>query len=120
MHEIGIANSILHAVKLEAARYPGCHPQKIGVKIGELAAVDPDSLQFCFDVLKQEAGFNDLQLEIEFLRRRHHCEDCQREFNVQDYDLHCPACGEPTTLCVSGDELQLAYLEVEEHEPSTA
>jgi hydrogenase nickel incorporation protein HypA/HybF len=120
MHEMGIANSILHAVKVESARYPGCRPQKIGVKIGELAAVDPDSLQFCFDVLKQEAGFSDLQLEIEFLPRRHRCDDCQREFKVQDYDLHCPECGQATSLCVSGDELELAYLEVEEHEPSTA
>ena len=43
-----------------------------------------------------------------------------REFDVQDYDLHCPECGQATSLCVSGDELELAYLEVEEHEPSTA
>ncbi|HEX6502241.1 MAG TPA: hydrogenase maturation nickel metallochaperone HypA [Terriglobales bacterium] len=120
MHEMGIANSILHAVKTEAARYPGCQPQKIGVRIGELAAVDPDALQFCFDVLKQEAGFNDLELEVEFRRRRHHCDLCNDEFDVKDYDLHCPKCRQPTSLCVSGDELELAYLEVEEHEPSSA
>jgi hydrogenase nickel incorporation protein HypA/HybF len=120
MHEMGIANSILHAVRTEIARFPECQPQKIGVRIGELAAVDPDSLQFCFDVLKQEAGFGGLQLEIQFCRQRHRCDDCKGEFDVQDYDLHCPQCGQPTTLCVSGDELQLAYLEVEEHEPSTA
>ena len=120
MHEMGIANSILHAVKTETAKYPGCRPEKIGVRIGELAAVDPDSLQFCFDVLKQEAGFDKLQLEIEFLPRRHRCDRCNREFNVQDYNLLCPECGLPTALCVGGEELELAYLEVEEHEPSTA
>jgi hydrogenase nickel incorporation protein HypA/HybF len=120
MHEMGIANSILHAVKVETARYPGCQAKKIGVRIGELAAVDPDSLQFCFDVLKQDAGFHNLQLDIEFLRQRHRCDLCQREFNVQNYDLHCPECGKSTTLCVNGDELELAYLEVEQHEPSIA
>jgi hydrogenase nickel incorporation protein HypA/HybF len=120
MHEMGIANSILHAVAIEVARRPGCHPQKIGVRIGELAAVDPDSLQFCFDAMKHESGFHELQLEIQFCHRRHRCEPCNSEFDVKDYDLHCPECGQATSLCISGDELELAYLEVEEHEPSTA
>ncbi len=117
---MGIANSILHAVRVESARYPGCQPQKIGVRIGELAAVDPDSLHFCFDVLKKEAGLGDLQLEVEFRPRRHRCDPCSREFDVKEYDLHCPHCGRVTTLCVGGDELELAYLEVEDHEPRTA
>ena len=117
---MGISNSILHAVRTELARCPGCYPQKIGVLIGELAAVDPDSLQFCFDVLKRESGYDDLILEIEFRKRRHRCDACAREFDVKDYDLHCPQCGRPTALCAGGDELELAYLEVEEHEPSPA
>ena len=120
MHEMGIANSILHAVKKEIARYPGSSPTKIGVRIGELAAVDPDSLQFCFDVLKQEEGFNELELVVEFVPRRHHCAACNQDFNVTDYDLHCPQCGQVTALCVNGEELELAYLEVDEHEPSRA
>ncbi len=117
---MGIANSILHAVRVEMARRPGCRPQKVGVRIGELAALDPDSLHFCFDALKGETGLERLELEIEFRHRRHRCEVCDREFDVRDYDLHCPACGQVTTLCIGGDELELAYLEVEEHEPSTA
>ncbi len=117
---MGIANSILFAVKRESSSHPGCYPHRVGVRIGELAAVDPDSLQFCFDVLKQEAGFHNLQLEIEYVVRRHRCDGCHREFTVQEYNLQCPDCGQPTALCISGDELEVAYLEVEDHEPSTA
>ncbi len=120
MHEMGIANSILRAVQVEAARRPGCEPRKVAVRIGELAAVDGDSLQFCFDVLKGEAGLNELHLEIQFCPRRHRCEACRRDFDVTDYDLRCPQCGQSESVCVAGDELELAYLEVEEHEPSTA
>jgi len=32
----------------------------------------------------------------------------------------CPACGAEETEFVSGDELEIAYLEVEEHEPCAA
>ena len=49
MHEMGIANSVIEAVRTEAARYPGSSPRKVGLRIGELAAVDPESLRFCFE-----------------------------------------------------------------------
>ena len=42
MHEMGIANSILDAVRTEAGRYPGTRPTKVGVRLGELAAIDPE------------------------------------------------------------------------------
>lgn len=118
MHEMGIANSIFHAVRTEAARRPGSEPRKVGVRVGELAALDPESLRFCFDALKADAGLPNLELDIEFCVRRHRCRICQAEFDVKNYDLHCPRCGEVTALCIGGEELELAYLEVDEHEPS--
>lgn len=48
MHEIGIADSILQAVRDEAVRHVGAQPYRVCVRIGELSAVDPDSLRFCF------------------------------------------------------------------------
>ena len=69
MHELGIANSILDGVAKEIERRPGSRPTRVGVRIGELAGVDPDALRFGF---------------------------------------------------ISGDELEFAYLEVEEDEPCAA
>ena len=115
MHEMGIANSVLEAVRVEAARHPGSFPSKVGVRIGELAAVDPSALEFCFDALTRETDFESLQLEIEICPRRHHCLDCGTEFGVKDYDFECPRCGSLRNECLSGDELELAYLEVEEN-----
>jgi hydrogenase nickel incorporation protein HypA/HybF len=119
MHEMGIANSILDAVKKEAARYPGAQPRKVGVKIGELTAVDPEALRFCFEVLVQETEMDGLELKIEICPRLHQCLSCSVEFPVRDYDFVCPHCGSLNSKCISGDELQLAYLEIDEHEPST-
>lgn len=120
MHEIGIANSILEAVRSEMLRHPGTRLCKIGVRIGELAAVDPDSLQCCFGALIRGTDLASLELAIELCPRRHRCAECNFEFNVTDYDLRCPHCGAETTQFISGDQLELAYMEVEEHEPSTA
>ena len=120
MHEMGIANSVLDAVRVEAALHPGSHPSRVGVRIGELAAVDPSALEFCFDALIRETDLESLQLEIEICPRRHRCLGCGTEFGVKDYDFECPRCGSLHSKCLSGDELELAYLEVEENGTGTA
>jgi len=120
MHELSIAQSVLEGVQVEAARHPGARPMKIGLKIGELAAVDPDALQFAFEVLTRDTELEGLKLEVEFCPRRHRCLDCRTEFDVKDFDFRCTKCRSTRNQCISGDELQMAYLELEEHEPSPA
>ena len=119
MHEVGIANSVLEAVRTEVALHPGTYPCKVGVRIGEMAAIDQDALRFCFEAIIQDTDLASLELAIEFCPRRHRCQVCGREFVVRDYDSRCPQCTSLETTCTSGDELELAYLEVEDYEPST-
>jgi hydrogenase nickel incorporation protein HypA/HybF len=119
MHEMGIANSVLDAVRTELRRYPGSYPCKVGVRIGEMAAIDQDALRFCFEAIIQETDLALLELAIEFCPRRHRCQACGREFVVRDYDSRCPQCASLETTCISGDELELAYLEVEEYGSGT-
>jgi hydrogenase nickel incorporation protein HypA/HybF len=115
MHEMGIANSVLEAVRNEMRRYPDAHPSKVCVRVGEMAAIDQDALRFCFDAIKQDTELEQLQLEVELCARRHRCHRCQHEFVVHDYLFRCPDCASLETECISGDELELAYLEVEEN-----
>jgi hydrogenase nickel incorporation protein HypA/HybF len=118
MHEMGIANSVLDAVRSEMVRYPGASPCKVCVRIGEMAAIDQDALRFCFEAMILETDLASLELAIEVCPRRHRCQGCGTEFVVRDYDSQCPQCASLETACISGDELELAYLEVEENEPS--
>jgi len=120
MHELGIAQSVLDAVEAEALLHPGAKPLKVAVRIGELAAIDPDALRFSFDALTRETDLEGLMLEIQVCPRRHRCDDCEMEFDVKDFVFECPQCSSTRNECISGEELELAYLELEEHEPSTA
>lgn len=120
MHELSIAQSVIEAVQAEAARHPGARPIKVGLRIGELAAVDSDALQFGFEALTRETELEGLQLEIQFCPRRHRCLDCGTEFDVKDFNFCCTQCQSTRNECVSGDQLEMAYLELEEHEPSPA
>jgi hydrogenase nickel incorporation protein HypA/HybF len=66
MHEMGIACSVLEAVHEELRRYPGQRASKVGLRIGEYAGVDPESLRFCFEAIVRSSEAAPLGLEIEF------------------------------------------------------
>lgn len=114
MHELAIANTVLEAARGEAQLRPGMTLTKIAVRVGDLAGVDPNALKFCFDALVKETDWESVVLEIERRAQRHRCPRCGKEFEVINYDTTCPACGESTTTFLSGNELELAYLEMEE------
>ncbi len=120
MHELGIANSVLEAVKKETARHPGTRPCKVGIRVGELAAIDQESLRFCFEAITRETEYESLGLDIEVCPRRHRCSNCGHEFVVVEYNFRCPRCASLETVHMSGDELELAFLEVEEYGARTA
>jgi hydrogenase nickel incorporation protein HypA/HybF len=114
MHELSVANSILETVRGEAERRPDVRIAKVGMRLGEWAGVDAEALGFCFDSLVAGSSLAPLALEIERRPRRQRCPRCERTFTVADYSTACPLCGSAETDCVGGDELELAYLEVEE------
>jgi len=114
MHELGIAASILDCVDQEAARHPGLHISKVGVKIGELAGVDGDALQFGFEVLVKDTEREPLTLEVVLVPRVQRCSKCGHEFRMTEFDPRCPLCDDFGTTCISGEELDIAYMEVED------
>jgi hydrogenase nickel incorporation protein HypA/HybF len=111
---------VLQAAQQEASRFPGARLRRVKVRVGELAGVNPEALSFCFEVLARESKLEPLQLEIETCARRQHCPACKQMFVVVGYELACPRCGTVETEFAGGDELELASLEMEDYEPSTA
>ena len=75
MHEVGIAASVLDGVRKEVAVRPGYRAVVVGLKIGELAAVDPESHRFAFDALVKESDLEPLELEVEWLPQPEDCLD---------------------------------------------
>ena len=114
MHEMGIASSVLDTVRKELQRFPNGHVYKVALRIGELAGVDPDALSFCFEALVRDSDLEPLALEIERKRRQHTCTVCALPFAAADENSCCPACGSLDAIFSGGDELEIAYLEVED------
>ena len=114
MHELSIASAILDAVRAEAEKRPGAHVTKVGVRIGALSGVEPEALSFGFSILVKGTDLEPLVLEIETVPRSQRCPQCDYTFAAPDEDLTCPRCQRTETQFAGGDELDMAYLEVEE------
>jgi len=111
---MAIADSILDAVRAEARRFPGARISKVGVRIGELGGVDPEALSFCFEALVKGTELEPLEIDVEYCPRRHRCGACGLEYAASSAETVCPTCGAGGSEFVSGDELELAYLEVDD------
>jgi hydrogenase nickel incorporation protein HypA/HybF len=118
MHELGIAEAVLTAIQNEGARFPDSRIIRVGLRIGELAGVDAEALRFAFEAVVLGSEFEPLRLEIEFCPRRQQCRGCGQDFVVHDYNLRCPNCHGFENDCIGGDELDLAFVEVEEYAAS--
>lgn len=114
MHELSIASAILDQLETELAKRPGARFTKVGLKVGDLAGVDADSLTFGFGALVKDSHWEPLDLEIESVKRRQRCPACSREFEAEHWSTECKHCGNPATLTIAGEELQIAYIEVDE------
>jgi hydrogenase nickel incorporation protein HypA/HybF len=113
MHELSIAESILDAVRAELRGYPGARPLRVGLCIGELAAVDIDSLSFCFESIVRGTEWESLTLEAKVCPPTRRCFDCGEDFESIDYNNICPRCSGANTFSTGGDELDFDFLEVE-------
>ena len=114
MHELGIATSILECVQAEANRRPAARITKVGVKIGELAGVDVDSLQFGFEAMVKDQIGRGWCRPLSPSRGYNAARNASMNSRMTDYDPQCPQCGEFATQCISGEELDIAYMEVDE------
>ncbi len=114
VHELSIVTSILGTVEAEARKRPGTKFVKVGLRVGEIAGLDNDSLTFGWDAMTRATEFEGLTLEIESVPWRNICPGCEKDFLVRDYQTQCPTCGETVTRCVGGEELDIAYIEVED------
>lgn len=114
MHELSIAEAILDAVRLEAEKHQGARVAKVGVRIGAVSGVEPEALRFGFSILLQGTDLESLELVIELLPRRQRCTACDFTFDVTEDSMACPRCARAETQFAGGDEMNLAYLEIEE------
>ena len=113
MHEVGIMESALGAVLGQARAHGAQRVQRIVLRIGSLAGVDPQALRFAFDVVVRDTIAADAELEIRDVPARAWCGACVEEFGVDGGSIFsCPRCGRLSGEIRQGRELELTRIEM--------
>ena len=113
MHELSIATSIVDTVLQEIQRKNLPPVQTIAVRIGALSSVDPEALRFGFESIIADTPLAQTKLEIEQVPVEGKCRACNQEFAVEDFIFACPSCQSGQIEVTAGEELEIAYLEVD-------
>ena len=112
MHELSIAESIIDIVLENAKSNDAKKVTKVTVVVGNCSGVEPDSLRYCFDVIKKESAADCAELVVVELSATALCERCNENFKVGQYDYVCPKCGD-IIIPMGGKELHISEMEVE-------
>jgi hydrogenase nickel incorporation protein HypA/HybF len=113
MHEMSIAQSILDIVDEYMSKENGQLLKEVAVEIGELVAVVPDSLTFCYDVLIEDTPYQNSKLKITIIPLNGTCSECNRSFKIKNYEFICPNCQSTHLQVQGGQELRISHLEVD-------
>ncbi|MDD2603750.1 MAG: hydrogenase maturation nickel metallochaperone HypA [Desulfobacterales bacterium] len=117
MHEMGLALEIIDiATASIPADLKGARVQRVNLTVGKLSAVVPDSLRFCFQVASRETPLEGASLNIEEVPVVARCLQCGNEWTIEEPVFRCPACDSPRIQVVSGRELDIRSIELEEKE----
>ena len=117
MHELSIVSSIVDSVTETLAAYPGARVKEVRLRVGVLASVIEDSLQFCFGIATEGTALEGSALVVKILPVVAHCPACARDVEIESLQsFRCPRCGEPVSDLRQGRELELESLEIDEVE----
>ena len=114
MHEISIAESIID-IAADYARRDGVESFcAIDLEIGKLSGIELDALNFAMEVVCRNTVLDGADIRIATIPGRARCDECQVEFEVEDFFAPCPECGDTRCTVIGGEELRVASLFVNE------
>ena len=112
MHEVALCHSLVEIIRDEQRRRGFDRVRRVIVEVGVLGHVDPQALEFAFDVAAHDSPAQGAVLEIRDIAGRAWCMDCSAAVTIGRRGDPCPDCGGFAMIVEQGDELRLKELEV--------
>ena len=120
MHELSVCLSLIEEVKRVARQNGAGTVTRIIVKVGPLSGVEPDLLRNAYPLAAAGTVAEKAELEIELSDIVVSCSQCGGESPATANKLLCAHCGDFRTNLVSGNEMVLQSLELDDIDTSTA
>jgi hydrogenase nickel incorporation protein HypA/HybF len=117
MHELSLITSVVESVTESLTAYPGARVLEVRLRVGALASVVPESLEFCYGIASEGTPLEGSKLVVNVLPVVMHCAACDRDSELDGVQsFRCSHCGEPCSDMRQGRELEIESIEINEVE----
>lgn len=117
VHELAVCQSLLQQVDRVARQHGATGVAAIHLNVGPLSGIEIPLLEHAFTIARAGTVAHSADLVTNRTRVRVHCSRCDEESFVPANRLVCMHCGDWRTQLVSGDEMELARIEMNIQEP---
>lgn len=115
MHELSIVSSVVETVVESLESYPGARVVEVRLKVGALASVVVDSLEFCWGIATEDTPLAGSRLVVATVPVVMHCAHCDADVKLDGVQsFRCPRCDEPCGDLRQGREMDIESFEIEE------
>jgi hydrogenase nickel incorporation protein HypA/HybF len=119
MHELSLVTSIVETVTETIAANPGARVLEVRLRVGALASVIPESLEFCWGIVSEGTPLEGSRLVVNVLPVVVHCAPCGIDSELEGVQsFRCPRCGELCAEIRQGRELEIDSIEIDDGEVS--
>jgi hydrogenase nickel incorporation protein HypA/HybF len=113
MHELSIATDLVNTALKTAMDNHARKVIGVTVEAGELAMVNPEQLEFMFDILTEDNMLKGTKLKIETVPAVGECSNCGYKGPIEDrFACSCPKCS-MTLKITAGRDICLKNMELE-------
>jgi hydrogenase nickel incorporation protein HypA/HybF len=113
VHEMSIAQSLIDIVREEMIKNNANIIRTVRLSVGEMSAVVPESLEFCFSILTSKTPLEGVRLIMDIVPLKGYCRECEGIFKIENFIFVCPSCGSGQVEAIEGKDLSIVEMEVE-------
>ncbi|RUM50428.1 MAG: hydrogenase maturation nickel metallochaperone HypA [Hydrogenothermus sp.] len=113
MHEFSVVQSLLDLIEKHALENKAKSVSKVIIKIGKMSGIEPHLLKIAFDTFKEKTICENAKLEMIIQDVIAKCEDCNKDFTVENNKFICPFCNGYNLQILDGEDMYLMSLELD-------
>jgi hydrogenase nickel incorporation protein HypA/HybF len=113
MHELSVAQNIIEIVVDHAVKNNADRVTEVVLDIGGVSGVIPETLEFAWEIVAKGSPAENAVLKINFIEAVAFCQECKKEFKMNDIFTICEFCGSAYYEIIRGKELKVKSIVVE-------
>lgn len=114
MHELSLMRSVLERVLTLSETHDGARVTQVTLQVGELRQVVPELLHMAFSSATAGTTAEGAVLICVAVPVKLKCTGCGELYTPKDWSWTCPGCGEVRPELISGEELVIESVELED------